>query len=95
MSEKTDTQPDQELVEAVAGWMVEDHGIITYCERAKFILCHISNWQGKDGSRVVRTDPDQTLPHLECNDFSTRKAQTDMVKAGWVKILPLIGKDGE
>jgi hypothetical protein len=50
---------------------------------------------------VVRLDPDQTLPTNDENDIpntSPRRVASDtqkeMVKAGWVKVLPLIGKEG-
>jgi hypothetical protein len=61
------------------------------------VLQALSEWTGEDGSKVVRTDPDQTLPenHLPTDHcLNPIIGQIDMKAAGWVKVLPLIGKEG-
>ena len=43
-----------------------------------------------DGSKVVRTDPDQTLPICWEGNRPRAKAFRDLISAGWEKNLPLI-----
>jgi len=68
-----------------------------YRIEARSLLQTLSDWTGKDGSKIVRTDPDQTLPenHLPTDHcLNPIIGQIDMKAAGWVKVLPLIGKEG-
>lgn len=108
--ESQDSMPNDELVERVAALLFRrqcphldwdrldefgDAGMArgSWYSQARSHLAEIEK-PLSDGSRVVRTDPDQSLPKFDCGvDWAKYKdvynqALEDM--AGWVKVLPLI-----
>jgi hypothetical protein len=70
-----------------------------YRIEARSLLQTLSDWTGKDGSKIVRTDPDQTLPMWSIYDRtetheSLMSYRKQMIDSGFRKVLPLIGKEG-
>ncbi len=88
------SQPD-ELVERVAYWLLnKGHARGQWLGEAHELLTIIKQ-PLSDGSRVVRTDPDQSLPVWDIfADTDVHNAVMDyrkkMIDSGFRKILPLL-----